>query len=66
MKKTIPSTLKLANLLLGFPAVLLIFKFELLLAMLLILCGIICDYFEGNNFGYRKSPMKNHGECSGH
>ncbi|MCQ4085283.1 CDP-diacylglycerol--serine O-phosphatidyltransferase [Saccharibacillus sp. JS10] len=47
MKKIIPSALTLSNLLLGFLAILLVFKDELLPAILLIMLGMLCDVFDG-------------------
>ncbi len=47
MKKMIPSTLTLANLLLGFLAILSTFRYEFVLAALLILLGLIFDFFDG-------------------
>ncbi|SET24636.1 CDP-diacylglycerol--serine O-phosphatidyltransferase [Paenibacillus sp. NFR01] len=47
MTKIIPSALTLANLLFGFLAILFTFKFELLPVILLILLGMLCDFFDG-------------------
>ncbi|CAM4025136.1 CDP-diacylglycerol--serine O-phosphatidyltransferase [Saccharibacillus endophyticus] len=47
MRKMIPSALTLANLLLGFLALLFIFKDELVPAICLILLGLLCDFFDG-------------------
>ncbi|MNI56441.1 CDP-diacylglycerol--glycerol-3-phosphate 3-phosphatidyltransferase [compost metagenome] len=47
MKKMIPSALTLANLLLGFLSILCSFRLELVPAMLLILLGMLCDFFDG-------------------
>lgn len=43
----IPSALTLTNLLLGFLAILFTFRYELISAALLILFGLICDFFDG-------------------
>lgn len=47
MKKLIPSTLTLGNLLMGFSAILLTLKNEVFIAILLIVLGLLFDFFDG-------------------
>ncbi len=47
VKKMIPSMLTLGNLLLGFTAILMTFNDRMKIAILLIIAGLICDFFDG-------------------
>lgn len=47
MKKVFPSVLTLGNLLLGFSAILFVYQGETATSFMLILLGLLCDFFDG-------------------